>query len=240
MDLAMTTWLGLGFGLGIVHAFDADHVMALSVFATNERSRARAVVAGLRWALGHGAAVLLAGIGLLLLGRSLPPAASLWAERGVGVAMIGLGLYVWLDLWRHRPHLHFHVHEGLEPHAHWHVHEPGAHHARRGSHASAHRHRHAPLMVGALHGLAGSAPLLAVIAASTRSAAIGIGYLLCFAIGVALATAVVSGLLGHLAERWSRTAHAHDGGHRPSALSVLRALCASGSIFVGAWFVALA
>jgi cytochrome c biogenesis protein CcdA len=238
MDLAMTTWLGLGFGLGIVHAFDADHVMALSVFATHERSRARAVAAGLRWSVGHGAVVMLAGIGLLLLGRSLPPAASIWAERAVGVAMIGLGLYVWLDLWRHRPHIHFHVHEGVGPHAHWHVHEPGSHHGAHGSHPSAHRHRHAPLMVGALHGLAGSAPLLAVIAASTRSAALGIGYLLFFAIGVALATTVVSGALGHLAERWSRDVHA--GGRRPSALSVLRAACASGSIFVGAWFVALA
>lgn len=83
-------------------------------------------------------------------------------------------------------------------------------------------------MVGALHGLAGSAPILALLPAAARSPAIGIAYLLVFAVGVTLAMALVSGALGHFAGRLAR-------GTQASWLPSLRALSATGSIAVGAW-----
>jgi cytochrome c biogenesis protein CcdA len=237
VDWATTSWLGLGLGLGLVHALDADHVIVLSLFATERRSRAHAVGAGLRWALGHGCVLLLAGGALLLLGRSLPEALSLFAERVVGIVMIGLGLYVWLDVLRRRIHLHVHVHDDLPPHAHWHAHERGR---RESPHAAArprHRHSHGPVMVGALHGLAGSAPLLAVLPASARSPALGMAYLVVFAVGVALAMSLMSGLVGGVAEGLSR---ADAGRGRERGLQALRALCASGSIAAGLWLAVFA
>lgn len=210
-------WLSLAFVLGLVHAFDADHVMALSVFATRKKGVREGVRTGLRWAAGHGLVLLAVGLVLLLLGHSLPTRIVIVAERLVGMAMIVLGASVWIDLARRRSHLHFHAHDDLPPHAHWHTHEDDGH-----------RHEHGALMVGALHGLAGSAPILAVLPAAARSPLLGLAYLLLFAVGVALAMGFVSGLIGHFAGRLSQPA-------RAGGLSTLRACCASGSITLGVW-----
>lgn len=243
MELSALPWLALGFSLGLVHAFDADHVMALSVFATRERGPGRAMAAGIHWAAGHGCVLLLAGIALLGLGRALPPEVSLWAERVVGLTMVGLGIHVWIDLLRSRAHIHFHAHDDLPPHAHWHRHEgaasPPSDDSDRpsGSGHQHHQHRHGPVMIGALHGLAGSTPLLVVVGMGSVSPALGLAYLLLFALGVTVAMALVSGLLGQLAARMARGAR--DG--KPSRkLAALRALSAAGSIAAGGWLVAVA
>lgn len=223
MDWATATWLGLGFGLGLVHAFDADHVMALSVFASRRRGASEGARAGLRWAFGHGLVLLVVGIALLFLGRALPPGLAIVAERAVGVVMIGLGLWVFAELARQHSHLHFHEHDDLLPHAHWHTHERD----------DVHRHDHGPVFVGGLHGLAGSAPVLAVLPAATRSPLLGLGYLVVFAIGVSLAMGIVSGLLGHLAGRLTASGDLRR-------LSLLRGASALGSISLGVWLLAFA
>jgi len=237
-------WLGVAFALGLVHAFDADHVMAISVFASdrpadrvsrnttgNISERAlyrngarRGIRAGLHWSGGHGFVLLVAGMALFGLGRMLPPDLSSLAERAVGLLMVGLGLYVFLDLARNRKHVHFHEHAGLPPHAHWHSHADTERHPA----GDRHRHEHAASMVGALHGLAGSAPILALLPAAARSPALGLAYLLVFGLGVALAMALVSGLIGHLAGRLS-------GGVQSSGLRALRGISAAGSMGLGVW-----
>lgn len=217
-------WLGLAFVLGLVHAFDADHVMALSVLSTDERPGRGGVRAGLRWALGHGLVLLGCGAALLILGRSLPPSWGVFAERGVGAMMVVLGISVWVSLLRRRSHLHFHAHDGHRPHAHWHSHVPNHNHPA----PNHHQHEHVASMVGALHGLAGVAPILALLPAAARSPGLGIAYLVVFGLGVALAMAGVSGLLGQLAEGLSRRAHSR-------ALVGLRAFSATGSVAIGTW-----
>jgi hypothetical protein len=221
VDSSAVSWLALAFGLGLLHAFDADHVMALSVFATGKQRARAGVQAGLRWSLGHGLVLGATGVLLFGLGRALPSTWSAIAERAVGATMVLLGIYVLIDLSRRRRHLHFHKHEGLPPHAHWHSHEA----------ANAHYHDHGALMVGALHGLAGSAPILAVLPAAARSPGLGLGYLVIFSVGVGLAMAAVSGLLGHFAGRLSQSAH--ESGTR--GITALRMLSATGSIGLGAW-----
>ncbi len=214
---AVCAWLLLAFFLGLVHAFDADHVMAVSVFATRKKGVREGVHVGLRWAAGHGLVLVAVGLALLLLGHSLPSEMLMVADRLVGLAMILLGATVWIDLARRRTHIHFHAHDDLPSHAHWHTHQEAGH-----------GHEHGPLMIGALHGLAGSAPILAVLPVAARSPALGFAYLMLFALGVALAMAVVSGLIGHLVgQSWSRL--------QAGGLSMLRACCASGSIALGVW-----
>ncbi len=226
-------WLGLAFALGLVHAFDADHVMALSVFATRGRGAAAGARAGLRWSLGHGLVLLVAGLALLVIGRALPATVSALADRAVGVVMIGLGVFVWIELARHRAHLHFHTHDDMPPHAHWHGHAqpappsaPGIH--PHGHGAPQHGHEHGALLVGALHGLAGSAPILAVLPVAKHSVPLALGYLGLFGVGVDVAMVAVSGMLGHVAGRLSR-----DGAGR--GLSWLRGVGAGGSVVLGAW-----
>ncbi len=224
-DSSTLSWLVLALGLGLLHAFDADHVMALSVFATRKARARDGIRAGLRWSLGHGLVLGTIGVVLFGLGRALPPDWSAIAERAVGGTMVLLGIFVLADLIRRRRHLHFHEHEGLSPHAHWHSHEDAK------AHQHGHYHDHGALMVGALHGLAGSAPILAVLPAAARSPGLGLAYLLIFSGGVALAMAAVSGLLGHLAGRLSKSAHASG----TNGITALRMLSAAGSIGLGAW-----
>jgi hypothetical protein len=220
-----------------VHAFDADHVMALSVFATRGRGAAAGARVGLRWSLGHGLVLLVAGLALLVIGRALPATVSALADRAVGAVMVGLGVFVWIELARQRAHLHFHAHDGMQPHAHWHGHEPSRPPSRPEIHPHAHgapqhhqqhRHEHGALLVGALHGLAGSAPILAVLPVAKHSVPLALGYLGLFGVGVAVAMIGVSGVLGHVAGRLAR-----DGAGR--GLSWLRGIGAGGSVALGAW-----
>jgi len=197
--------------------------------------------AGLRWSLGHGLVLISVGFGLLVLGRALPNGFIVAAERGVGAVMIALGIWAFFELMRQRGHLHFHEHDDLLPHAHWHSHatggpdgteDPGAVSTRGRHRELAHRHEHGPLLVGGLHGLAGSAPILAVLPAAARSPMLAIGYLLLFALGVSLAMAIFSGALGHLVGRL-------QGRSSALGLTSLRAVSASGSILLGVWILVL-
>jgi len=228
-------WLAVAFALGLVHALDADHVMALSVFATRGRGAAAGARAGLRWSLGHGLVLLAVGLVLAAIGHALPAPIAALAERGVGLVMIGLGAWVFVELARRRAHLHFHRHDGLMPHAHWHEHSQPASQAAptaRSPHVAhkghAHQHEHGALLVGALHGLAGSAPILAVLPVAYGSPALAVAYLVVFGLGVATAMAVVSGLLGHAA---GRLALRGTGG----GWHWLRGVGAAGSVAIGAW-----
>lgn len=208
----------LAFGLGVAHAFDADHVTAVSVLATRGAGAGAGLRAGLRWSLGHGLALFLAGTGALLLGVAIPEAWSGLAERGVGLVMIALGLFVAFELIRRRRHLHFHAHDGLLPHAHWHGHaeshvprvaapRPAAESAPDravrpgGHHADPHAHTHGALFVGVLHGLAGAVPVLIWLPAGQASLPQAAAALAFFGIGVAAAMALVSGCVGHVAGR---------------------------------------
>ena len=230
--LEVEGWLLVAFAVGLLHAFDADHVMALSVFATNtpqgQESAGGGVQhgfrVGLKWALGHGAVLLLVGACFVLLGQAMPAGWSLVAERVVGAAMIFLGGSALIQLRRQRSHVHFHEHDGLPAHAHWHSHAGETAHPGR----DRHQHDHLPSFVGALHGLAGSAPILALLPASAASPERGIAYLVLFGLGVAVAMAMASGAMAYVAGTLSRAG-------RKNAFTGMRLASATGSIFIGLW-----
>lgn len=211
--------LAAAFALGLVHALDADHVMALSVLATRGRSAADGLRAGLRWSLGHGVVVLVLGVAVLALGSALPAWLGSGAERVVGLVMIALGVRVWIELLRRRAHLHFHAHDDLPPHAHWHAHSRVR---------NVHDHDHEPLLVGGLHGLAGAAPLFAVLGLAAGSPLLAVASLVTFGLGVSAAMLVVSGLLGYLSGR-------RGVGARGVGVGWLRGVAGSGSIALGVW-----
>jgi nickel/cobalt exporter len=232
MDGGVVAVLLLGFGLGLVHALDADHVMAVSALASVRPRLSSCFGFALRWALGHSATLLLLGGSALVLGVALPPALSEIVERVIGAMMIGLGAWVAIDLLRRRGHIHFHRHAGLLPHAHWHTHGHARTHRHDEGRSALHGHEHGAVLVGALHGAAGSAPLLALLpAVAQQSALVGIAYLSVFALGVVVAMLIFSGVLGGVAARLGRTRHA-------GAIELLRGVTGLGSIAVGAALLA--
>ncbi len=116
--------IGVGFTLGLMHAFDADHVMAVSALSSRKPGFLRTLKFSANWALGHGGVLMLAGLLLFGLGLHIPEQLQYMAEASVGVMLIGLGL---VCFWRFRQqHLrlqtHTHVHShGEIVHTHWHL-----------------------------------------------------------------------------------------------------------------------
>lgn len=91
--LAALTLLGLGFLLGMRHATDADHVVAVSTIVSRERSLASAASIGLMWGIGHTFPVVLVGSSYILLRTVIPPRLVLALEMGVAIMLIVLGVH---------------------------------------------------------------------------------------------------------------------------------------------------
>lgn len=186
--------LSLAFGLGMLHALDADHVMAVTGLAANKSDRRSALHFCLRWAMGHGLVLLIVGALVFLLGMNIPHSLSHYAETFVGLMLIIIGGIVLGNLSRKNTHVHFHAHDGLPAHAHWHMHSK---HELSRHKTAGHLHEHGPVLVGMLHGLAGSSPLLAIIPLSMLDSQLtGLLYLLLFSLGVLLAMLLFGGVLG--------------------------------------------
>ena len=202
MNIELWSLLFLAFGLGMLHALDADHVIAVSGMSSHKAEKKNSIVFCARWALGHGLALLSIGVAVLFLGMAIPEQLSQQAENLVGLVLIVIGAYVMIDIIRQKAHLHFHSHDDMTQHAHWHSHQ----HSSKQHQEDRHQHSHAPIFVGVLHGIAGSAPLLALLPLSQMNSPwLGISYLLLFGLGVFLSMLLFGGLLGQVfrwLQRW--------------------------------------
>jgi nickel/cobalt exporter len=180
--------------LGSLHAFEADHLAAVTSFAVQKPTPRQSVGFGFRWALGHGTSILVAGLFLIFLGLRIPESATGWMERAVGLVLIALGL--WTMLATRAMHAHEHVHHGSKHvHLHSHLIDGG------------HDHKHAPTIVGLMHGLAGAAPAVALVPlAMFDSPFSGVSYLLLFAAGTAVSMSVYALFAGYVAGRATRVA----------------------------------
>jgi ABC-type nickel/cobalt efflux system permease component RcnA len=180
--------------LGSLHAFEADHLAAVTAFAVHKPEPRSSMRFGFQWALGHGTSILLAGALLIFVGLRIPESATNVMDRLVGIALIGLG--TWTAWATRRLHAHAHRHDGV---THVHLH---SHIAQRG-----HDHAHAPTFMGLLHGLAGAAPAVALVPlAMFHSAWSGLSYLLLFAVGTAASMSVYALFAGYFAGRAARFA----------------------------------
>lgn len=182
------TFLLVGFLLGVRHALDPDHIAAVASLATRSvRTRENVKLAAL-WGLGH-AGVLL-GVGALAIGLGITlsdPLPRLF-EGIVGLMLIALGADV-LRHRRNRVHAHAHRHADGTLHVHFHAHSP-AERAHHGEEHPRHEHRHVSasraLLVGGVHGLAGSAALLLLALPGASSAGEALGCLVAFGVGSVL------------------------------------------------------
>jgi nitrile hydratase accessory protein len=179
----------LGSLLGMQHAFEPDHLAAVATLMTGERSSAKAAWLGAWWGLGHTVTLLAAGAGLVVLRADMPAFATTAFEIGVVALLIGFGGRA--------------IYRGA----------CGVIPRRTHSHATGGRWRRdvvdrwtvaRPLIVGAVHGLAGSGALTAFVVATLPSTATRLGYLALFGAGTILGMVGLSGLLGwHIARMGS-------------------------------------
>ena len=187
-----TLLLATGLVLGMRHAFDRDHVVAVTHFISIEPDPRKSAWFGLRWALGHALAVLSLGSLILLLHLKFDPAFQRYAELTVGVTLIALGIWRLILLFQERWHQHRHAHT-VKTHTHIHSHDPRHNHV----------HRHAPTLVGLIHGASGTAEVFVLIPITLiQTTALAYLYIGLFSLGCALTMSAY----GYLAGRFYRGA----------------------------------
>ncbi|MBS1817894.1 MAG: hypothetical protein JSU08_08200 [Acidobacteria bacterium] len=185
--LELITSSGFGSLLGMRHALEPDHLAAVSTLVSRERSSLKAAFLGICWGLGHTVGLVIVGAFLVLLRAELPARVADFFELLVAVMLIVLGSRALHQAWSlgQPSHLHSHAfavhqHSGLPAHVHigtWTL-------ARR------------PLLIGAIHGLAGSGALTALVLTTLPSTAARLSYMALFGLGSTVGMAALSGLLG--------------------------------------------
>lgn len=190
----MFEFLSLGFLIGMSHAFEADHLAAVSALVSRNMRGRDALRHGALWGLGH-TVTLLAFAGIVItLQVAINQQLALSLEFAVGIMLVALGIHVLYRL--HKDRVHFHRHKHGEKPAHLHVHshadDPTPHED------SSHQHSHRrtanirSLLVGMMHGLAGSAALVLIAASALSSPSQAFIYVAVFGIGSILGMAVLS------------------------------------------------
>lgn len=187
----MTALSGIALGLlvGLRHAFEPDHLTAISTVVAEHRGAARSAMVGAMWGLGHTISLVVVGLVLVGLGASLPVGLAAGFELAVAVMLVALGVRAIVRSVRvdgdgpittHRHGGVEHAHAGVPSH----VHIAGRIVLWR------------PLAIGLVHGLAGSGALTALVLAELPSNALRVGYITLFGIGSIAGMAIATGAAG--------------------------------------------
>lgn len=208
---------GLGFLLGVRHAADADHVIAVTTIVARSGRMLYSTLIGALWGLGHAITVSLVGVLIIVFNVVIPPAVGLGMEFAVAIMLVGLGVLnltgvlgaVTERLTPPAPlhghaHSHLHAHdEHEEPHGHDHAHLHG--HGSDPRLAEAHPsvlrqigwyQLVRPVVVGLVHGLAGSAAVALLVLSTIQETGAALLYLVIFSAGVATGMALLTTLIG--------------------------------------------
>lgn len=187
------TLIAFGCLIGMQHALEADHLAAVAALSRSRSSRRALVLRGSAWGLGHTITLLSICSALWLFGGMISPRTEAVLELLVGVMIVLLGINVLYTLWRRRPHIHVHTHGQSVRHLHVHSHadETGAHGESGHDHSHERMGLSRALLVGMVHGAAGSAGLM-VLAAAAGTIAEAISYVLAFGIGSIAGMAALS------------------------------------------------
>lgn len=213
MDALLSATFALGFVTGFRHAFDPDHVLAVSTLLHEKPKLSSALRTGLAWGAGHTTVLMLGAIVVSGLRLQISPEYMGWLELPVAAMLIALGLWTIAVSIRRLLSLRRHVHDGIP---HYHV------------GAQAHPHRFSSswrgYSVGLVHGLAGTGALLLLVAATLPTTLHGALYAFVFGVGSLLGMALVTLALALplLATR-----------SRPHVFNALSGLCGVLSVALG-------
>jgi high-affinity nickel permease len=224
---SLASLLFLGFFLGMRHATDADHVVAIATIVSRQRTLRGSALIGGAWGVGHTLTILAVGGAIILFGVVIPARVGLAMEFAVGIMLVLLGVLTLTGMGRvireatgsragttvpERIHGHDHLATGY-PHDHAHVHGDYVHQHAHGHGADDHGHREdetplaridgrvggltlyqwlRPLVVGVVHGLAGSAAVALLVLAAVRDPGWAMAYLLLFGVGTILGMMVIT------------------------------------------------
>jgi cytochrome c biogenesis protein CcdA len=187
MLTSILSTIGFGFILGIKHAFDADHLAAVTTMLTNQKNPLKAAAIGMYWGAGHTLTLFVVGIIVLLFKITIPESLVANIEIVVGIMLVILGI----GAIRRKvtlPHEHEHTHDG-SIHTHVHLADTHNHYNQFGRFGKS-------FIIGAVHGLAGSGALMILVLSLVKNIYEGIVYILIFGIGSVLGMTLMSLVIG--------------------------------------------
>jgi len=192
MDSSLLAAFGLGLLLGIQHALDPDHLIAVSTIVSEHKSFKWASLIGAFWGLGHTTTLFIVGLVVIGLRVTIPPRLAGSMELLVAAMLIILGVNVLRKAFgTERVHLHTHSHNP-ETHTHVHAHvNPKQDHA----HTHAFKAMRRPFIVGMVHGLAGSAALMLLVLSTIESPLGALIYIVIFGLGSVGGMLLLSGII---------------------------------------------
>lgn len=207
--IGLLTIIGIGFLLGMRHATDPDHVIAVSTIVTREHSIKRSALIGAVWGVGHTLTILAVGGAIILFRITLPPRVGLSMELAVGVMLIFLGIKNLGGLFTAAAaqagevvteHPQYHSHgDFVHVHHHGHSHDP-QHNPVATLDRWCKRYRTyqlvRPLIVGIVHGLAGSAAVALLVLSTISNVHWAIAYLGIFGVGTVLGMMLITLTIG--------------------------------------------
>jgi ABC-type nickel/cobalt efflux system permease component RcnA len=192
MEASLFAAFGLGLLLGIQHALDPDHLIAVSTIVSEQRDFKWASLIGAFWGLGHTTTLFIVGMLVIGLRVTIPPRLGAGLELLVALMLVILGVNVLRKSFgAERVHLHTHSHNP-ETHTHFHVHEnPKQDHG----HGHPFKAMRRPFIVGMVHGLAGSAALMLLVLSTIESPLGGLLYIVIFGLGSVGGMLLLSGII---------------------------------------------
>ncbi|MGB7068574.1 MAG: hypothetical protein WBD22_03710 [Pyrinomonadaceae bacterium] len=189
-EISTVSVLLIGFVLGLQHAIEADHLAAVSTIVSEKKSLFSASLIGGLWGLGHTISLFAVGVLVIFLKLQISESVEAKLEVIVGGMLILLGLNALKNLFMaDRLHIHSHEH-GARQHVHIHSHEtiaPATTH---------HRFSARSIVIGMVHGLAGSAALMLLVLPTISSTSVALAYILIFGVGSIGGMMAMSFLIG--------------------------------------------
>jgi high-affinity nickel-transport protein len=217
--LNVMSFLFLGFFLGMRHATDADHVVAIATIVSREHRMAGSALIGAAWGVGHTLTVMAVGAAIIVFGVVIPPKLGLSMEFAVGIMLVLLGVITLTGRAVGTAHVHADVPggHGLDLHEHLHAHGDYVHRHPHGHAPGAHGHAEEdtplarldrcglgrlpfyewlrPFAVGLVHGLAGSTAVALMVLSIIREPMAALGYLLLFGLGTVVGMMLITLIL---------------------------------------------
>jgi sulfite exporter TauE/SafE len=193
-ELSTVSVLLIGFLLGLQHAVEADHLAAVSAIVSEKKNIFSASIIGGLWGIGHTISLLAVGTLVIFLKLQISESVEAKLEAIVGGMLVLLGINALRKLFTAREiHAHSHEHDGVRPHTHVHLHKDKSSESEEKSH-----HRLSPrsVLIGMVHGLAGSAALMLLVLPTIASPLIALIYILIFGVGSIAGMMLMSFLIG--------------------------------------------
>jgi sulfite exporter TauE/SafE len=189
-ELTTFSILTIGFVLGLQHATEADHLAAVSTIVSEKKNLLTASVVGGLWGVGHTISLFAVGLLVIFLKLEISESVEAKLEACVGLMLVILGLNALRKLfYADKIHVHSHEHDG---HKHVHIHT----HSSESKEESHHRLSPRSVVIGMVHGLAGSAALMLLVVPTIKSQAVALLYILIFGIGSIGGMMAMSFLIG--------------------------------------------